>query len=114
MTQPYVSLVSRLERSAGVLGVLLVEVEDGLVVAGTAGSESTTESAAALGSSLFRRTRKAAADAGLGGARFVRLEADGGHLCAAGRGDMVLVALTDRDANLGKLRLDMMRAAEQL
>ena len=114
MTQPYLSLVSRLEKTPGVIGVLLVEIEDGLVVAGAAGSESTTENAAALGSSLFRRTRKAAADAGLGNARFVRLEADCGHLCAAGRGDMVLVALTDRDANLGRLRLEMMRAAEQL
>lgn len=114
MTQPYLSLVSRLERNAGVLAVLLVEVEDGLVVAGATGPESTTESAAALGSSLFRRTRKAARNAGLGDARFVRLEADCGHLCAAGRGDMVLVALTDRDANLGRLRIEMMRAAEQL
>jgi predicted regulator of Ras-like GTPase activity (Roadblock/LC7/MglB family) len=114
VTQPYLALVSRLERNAGVIGVLLVEVEGGLVVAGETGSQSTTESAAALGSSLFRRTRRAAADAGLGNARFVRLEADGGHLCAAGRGDMALVALTARDANLGRLRLEMLRALEQL
>jgi predicted regulator of Ras-like GTPase activity (Roadblock/LC7/MglB family) len=114
VTQPYFALVSRLERNVGVIGVLLVEVQDGLVVAGAMVSESTTESAAALGSSLFRRTRKAAGDAGLGDARFVRLEADCGHLCAAGRGDMVLVALTDREANLGRLRIEMMRAAEQL
>ncbi len=114
MTQPYMPLVSRLERNQGVLGVLLVGIEDGLVVAGVTGSEATTESAAALASSLFRRTRQAARNAGLGDARFVRLEADCGHLCAAGRGDMVLVAMTDRNANLGRLRLEMLRAAEQL
>lgn len=110
----YTSVVAQIERHPGVLDAMLVGIEDGLVIAGADALGQSGEPAAALASSLFRRTRQAAADAGLGEATFVRLEADRGHICATARGDVVLVAVTNRSINLGRLRLEMLSAAEQM
>lgn len=112
MMSEYDAVVEQIERHPGVLGAMLVGVDDGMVIARTSGLGESWESAAALASSLFRKTRQAADDAGLGTAAFVRLEADRGHLCATARGDIVLVAVTNRKINLGKLRLEMLGAAE--
>ena len=79
MIQQLESVVARLQRQQGVLGVMLVGIEDGMVIAGDAGPGRDSDTAAALAASLFRRTRIASGEAGLGDARFVRLEADRGH-----------------------------------
>jgi predicted regulator of Ras-like GTPase activity (Roadblock/LC7/MglB family) len=109
----YETVVAQLERQPGVIGAMLVGVEDGLIIAGDTLGESW-EPAAALASSVFRRTRAASADAGLGEAKFVRLEADRGHVFATSKGDIVLIAVADRNINLGRLRLEMLSAAEQI
>ncbi len=114
MTEAFDAVVSRLQRHQGVRGVMLVGMEDGTVIAGDAGTSLGSDTAAALAASLFRRTRAAAGDAGLGEANFVRLEADRGHLCAIARGDVVIVAVAANGINLGKLRLEMFGAAEML
>lgn len=114
MIQQFDSVVERLQRQQGVMGVMLVGVDDGMVIAGDAGPGRDSDTAAALAASLFRRTRMAASDAGLGDARFVRLEADRGHVCATARGDVVIVAVTSTGINLGRLRLEMLGAVEML
>lgn len=114
MITEYDSLVARLERHPGVRGAMLVGMEDGMLIAATGSLGENWEPAAALVSSLFRRSRQAAADAGLGEATFVRLEADRGHLCATACGDVVLVTVTDSGINLGRLRLEMIGAADQI
>ena len=114
MITEYDAVVEHIERHSGVLGAMLVGIDDGMVIARTTGLGDTWESAAALASSLFRKTRQAADDAGLGSATFVRLEADRGHVCATAKGEIVLVAVTDRKINLGKLRLEMLSATELL
>ena len=114
MTQEFEAVVARLQRQQGVMGVMLVGVDDGMVIAGDAGPGRDSDTAAALAASLFRRTRTASADAGLGDSRFVRLEADRGHLCATARGDVVIVTVASNGINLGKLRLEMISAAEML
>ena len=114
MIAQFDSVVERLQRQQGVMGVMLVGVEDGMVIAGDAGPGRDADTAAALAASLFRRTRMAASDAGLGDARFVRLEADRGHVCATARGDVVIVAVTSTGINLGRLRLEMLGAVEML
>ncbi|MEO5590390.1 MAG: roadblock/LC7 domain-containing protein [Gemmatimonadaceae bacterium] len=114
MSHEFASVVERLQRQQGVLGVMLVGMDDGTVIAGDAGEGRDRDSAAALAASLFRRTRVAADDAGFGTTTFVRLEADRGHLCAAARGDTVIVAVTATGINLGRLRLEMLGAAEAL
>ena len=112
MTSDYDAVVEQIERHPGVLGAMLVGVDDGMVIARTNALGDSWESAAALASSLFRKTKQAADNAGLGTATFVRLEADRGHVCATANGEIVLVAVTDRKINLGKLRLEMLSAAE--
>lgn len=114
MTHELESIVLRLARQQGVMGAMLVGMDDGMVIAGDAGVGRDADTAAALAASLFRRTRTASGDAGLGEARFVRLEADGGHLCATAHGDVVIVAVASNGINLGKLRLEMLSAAERL
>ena len=114
MMQPFDMVIARLERHRGVVGVMLVGVDDGMVIAGSAGAGRDSDTAAALAASLFRRTRMASVDAGLGEATFVGLEADRGHVCATARGDIVIVAVTSTAINLGKLRLEMLGAAEML
>lgn len=114
MITEYDTVVEQIERYPGVLGAMLVGFDDGLVIAGSAGMGDGWEPAAALASSLFRRTRQAAADAGLGETNFVRLEADRGHVCATASGEIVLVAVTNRSINLGRLRLEMLSAAAQI
>ena len=114
MIAQFDSVVERLQRQQGVMGVMLVGVDDGMVIAGDAGPGRDADTAAALAASLFRRTRMAASDAGLGDARFVRLEADRGHVCATARGDVVIVAVTSTGINLGRLRLEMLGAVEML
>src|SRR6476619_417749 len=114
MMEEFDGIVARLQRHQGVLGVMLVGMEDGMVIAGDAGDGRDSDTAAALAASLFRRTRAAASDAGLGDAGFVRLEAERGHLCASAKGDIAIVAVTGNGINLGKLRLDMLSATELL
>ena len=114
MIERFDSVVERLQRQKGVMGVMLVGVDDGMVIAGDAGPGRDSDTAAALAASLFRRTRMAASDAGLGDARFVRLEADRGHVCATARGDVVIVAVASTGINLGRLRLEMLGAVEML
>jgi predicted regulator of Ras-like GTPase activity (Roadblock/LC7/MglB family) len=114
MTDHYDFVVSQLERQPGVMSAMLVGVDDGLVIAGAGPIGESWEPAAALASSVFRRTRSASADAGLGEAKFVRLEADRGHVCATAKGDIVLVAVANKNINLGRLRLEMLSAAEQI
>lgn len=113
MISDYDAIVASVERNPGVLGAMLVGIDDGMLIAGGASGESWAV-AAALASSLFRRTRQAAADAGLGEATFVRLEADRGHVCATAKDDFVLVAVSAQGINLGKLRLEMISAMEEL
>jgi predicted regulator of Ras-like GTPase activity (Roadblock/LC7/MglB family) len=114
MMNEYEVVVAQIVRQSGVVGAMLVDIEDGLAIAGADTLGAGWEPAAALASSVFRRTRDASAHAGLGNAKFIRLEADRGHVCATASGDIVIVAVTGMNINLGKLRLEMLRAAEQL
>ena len=114
MITQFDSVVERLQRLPGVVGVMLVGMDDGMVIAGDAGPGRDSDTAAALAASLFRRTRTAADEAGLGDATFVRLEADRGHMCATARDDVVIVAMASGKVNLGRLRLEMMSAMEML
>ena len=114
MMEQFDTIVARLQRHQGIQGVMLVGMEDGFVIAGDAGDGRDSDTAAALATSLFRRTKSASNDAGLGDVSLVRLEADRGHLCAAAKGDIAVVTVSGNGINLGKLRLEMMSALELL
>ena len=114
MMEEFDTIVARLQRHQGIQGVMLVGMEDGFIIAGDAGPGRESDTAAALATSLFRRTKAASSESGLGEVSFVRLEAERGHLCAAAKGDIAIVTVAGNGINLGKLRLEMLSAVELL
>ena len=69
---------------------------------------------AALAASLYRKARKSAQAAGLGSTGFMQMEAESGRLCVIGGDEIVLVVVAERTANVGLIRVEMLRAAEAL
>jgi predicted regulator of Ras-like GTPase activity (Roadblock/LC7/MglB family) len=110
----YRDLLSPLTRQRAVLGCMVVGESDGLIVDSTLQVGVQGEAVAALAASLYRKARLSAEAASLGSVSFLRLEAEGGHLCIAGRNDLVVVAVAETRVNIGLLRAAMLRAAETL
>lgn len=112
---PYDAALEAVTRQAGVRGALLVEREDGLVVAEALMDGLDGGALAALAASLWGRLERAGQAGGRGLSAFLRLEAETGTLLAAPAGDlMLLVAVTEPDANLGLARLELLRSAAAL
>jgi predicted regulator of Ras-like GTPase activity (Roadblock/LC7/MglB family) len=93
---------------------MIVGESDGLIVDSALQIGVKGAVVAALAASLYRRARLAADAAGVGTATFLQLEAQRGRLCAVGRNDLVLVALAEPRANVGMLRIEMLKALEAL
>ena len=112
MTGPFAAGLDRLTREPGVRGALLVEREDGLVVAEALMDGLDGAALAALAASLWSRLARAGAAAGRGAPAFAQLEAGLGTMLAAPAGaEMLLVAVVEPDGNLGMARLELLRAA---
>ena len=111
---PWLATLTALSRHRGVLGTLLVSERDGLAVESMVQIGVNAETVAALAASLHRKARLASAAAGYGGVHFVRLDAERGHVLAAGRGDLLFVVISELRANTGLLRVELTRAAEAL
>ena len=114
MKSPFADLLASLARQRGVLGSMVVGESDGLIVDSALQVGVKGAVVAALAASLYRRARLSADAAGVGTATFLQLEAERGRLCAVGRNDLVLVALAEPRANVGMLRIEMLRALETL
>ena len=89
---------------------LVVGESDGMIVDSNMQVGQQGERVAALAASLFRKSRLAASAAGLGAATFLQLEAERGRVCACGRNDLVLVVVAEAAANVGLIRVEMLRA----
>jgi predicted regulator of Ras-like GTPase activity (Roadblock/LC7/MglB family) len=109
--------VITLSHLAGVAAAMVVGAADGLIVeasptkAGTAGGPDTRKHTAALAAYLYSKVSRASHAARLGTPSFMRLEAERGNICVVGDNDVVLVTIVTPEANLGRVRLDMMQAA---
>jgi hypothetical protein len=113
VTLPFREALEQITRIRGVRGAMLVAGDDGLVVAEALMEGIRGNAVAALAASLAKRLRKAAEAAGGGVPRFLHLQARGGTLLAVPAPDgILLVAVGDRDVNVGLLRLEMRRVAE--
>lgn len=110
----YAPLLAAVTRHRGVMACLLVAEEDGIVVDGTAQVGVDTAAFAALTASLYRKAARAASSAGFGGTSFCDLEAEQGRVLAAGRNGLVLVAVAESRANLGLLRVELLKASGAL
>lgn len=113
---PCTETLRYLARLPGVTLVMTAGAGDGLIVessdaGATAARLSAQRHTAALASFLYSRSGRASSAAGLGAPLFMRLEAEDGQLCVIGCGDVVLVALLEKGANLGRIRLDMIAGA---
>jgi predicted regulator of Ras-like GTPase activity (Roadblock/LC7/MglB family) len=114
---PVTQIVASLSRVPGVVAAMVVGAGDGLIVetspmlggAGAAGD--SRKHTAALAAYLYSKVTRASHAARLGNPAFMRLEAEHGHICVVGARDVVLVTIVTPDANLGRVRLDMMTAA---
>lgn len=114
MSDVYRDSVDRLTRVSGVRGALVVEADAGVPVVAELEEDVAETAVAALAASLFRRSNAACRSAGFGGVRTLQLEAAGGHVIVVGSGDVVVVVVTEPQAQLGLVRLEALRAAEAL
>jgi predicted regulator of Ras-like GTPase activity (Roadblock/LC7/MglB family) len=111
-------VVGALSRVPGITVAMVVGAIDGLIVDASQIPGAQTDGdrkkhTAALGAYLYSKVTRASDAARLGVPAFMRLEAEQGHICVVGAGDVVLVTIVAPDANLGRVRLDMMNAAKE-
>lgn len=110
-------VVDALSRVPGVVAAMVVGAVDGLIVetsaviGAAAGSADPRKPTAALAAYLYSKVTRASDAARLGTPAFMRLEAERGHIFVVGARDVVLVTIVTTDANLGRVRLEMMNAA---
>ena len=114
MSDVYNAAVERLSRIAGVRGALLVELEAAVPVVAELSEGVNGTAVAALAASLFRRTAQASRTAQFGNLSTLQLEADDGHVVAVDAGELILVVVAARDAQLGLVRMEAHRAAESI
>lgn len=114
MTTPFTSVLDALMRLRGVQSSLVVSAADGIAIDSSLQIGQDGSRVAALAASLYRKARKSASAAGFGGTGFMQLEAEQGRLCLLGGDQVVLVVVAHRDANVGLIRMEMLRAAESL
>jgi len=115
VTAPWAALLDGITRVTGVRGALVVSADDGLVVAESSMSDVDGAAVAALAASLAARLGRATASIGSHPPRLVHLDAERGGLLAAPAGEgLLLVAVTDANANLGLLRLALREAAGRM
>ena len=111
---PFTDIISDLTRQRGVLGCVIVSERDGIVIDGDVQSAVDGAAVAALAAALFRRARLCSEAAGLATVSFLQLEAERGYLCAAGRDEMVVVAIAESSVNVAQLRAMMLHSMEVL
>jgi predicted regulator of Ras-like GTPase activity (Roadblock/LC7/MglB family) len=111
-------IVGALSRVPGVTVAMLVGAADGLIVEasqvpGVPTDGDRKKHTAALAAYLYSKFTRASNAARLGVPAFMRLEAEQGHICVVGARELVLVTIVAPNANLGRVRLDMMNAARE-
>ena len=106
--------LERLSRVPGVRGALIVDTDAGVPVVSELAADVDGSALAALAASLFKRTDRAIGTAAFGKLSTLQLEAEDGHVIAGDAGDLIVVAIAERQAQLGLVRLEVHRTAEAL
>jgi len=115
MSSPFALVLDGLTRQRGVRASLIVSESDGLVVDSNLRFGQDGDRVAALAASMYRKARLSAKAARLGAVAFLQLDAERGRICAVGgRGDLVLVVVADPAANVGLIRMELLKALETL
>lgn len=111
---PFSAVLDSLTRQRGVRASLVVSAHDGIAIDSNLQFGQEGSRVAALAASLYSKARLAATAAGFGGTGFMQLEAESGRLCIIGGEEIVLVVVAEPDANVGLIRVELLRAAELL
>lgn len=115
MTAGIGAALEPITRVRGVRGAMIVSATEGIVVAEAVMEGVDAQAVAALAAGLAARLRRATDAAGRSAPVFIHLEAEGGALVAVpGERDLLVVAVTQADVNVGLVRLELRRAADQL
>ncbi|HVX39816.1 MAG TPA: roadblock/LC7 domain-containing protein [Gemmatimonadaceae bacterium] len=115
MNSPFAPVLEALTRQRGVRASLIVSESDGLVVDSNLRFGQDGDRVAALAASMYRKARLSAAAARLGSVAFLQLDAERGRICAVGgRGELVIVVVADPAANVGLIRMELLKAAGTL
>jgi len=115
MKADIVSALESITRVRGVRGAMIVSAEEGLVVAESSMEGIDGAAVAALAAGVVARLARATEAAGRTAPAFVHLRAGAGGLMAVpGRGDLLVVAVTDPEVNVGLVRLELRRVAEDV
>ncbi len=114
MTSVLAEILASLTHQRGVRGSLIVSEGDGLPIDSRVRAETDVPALAALSAFLYRKARLSSCAAGLGDVTFLRLEAQAGLVCIAGRDDLLLIVLAEPGANVGRIRVDMLKSVAAL
>ena len=114
MSTTFTPILDALTKQRGVRASLVVDAEEGITVEANLQIGQEGNRVAALAASLYRKARRTAHTGGLGATGFMQLEAEDGRLCIIGGAEVVLVVVADRDANVGLIRVEMLRATKVL
>ena len=114
MISPFSDVLSALVRQRGCIGSMVVGENDGIIVDANLQTGFRGEVLAALSASLYRRARNAANAAGYGHATFLQLEASEGRVCITGANDLVLLAVAEPKANVGLIRVELLKGVAAL
>jgi predicted regulator of Ras-like GTPase activity (Roadblock/LC7/MglB family) len=112
MSSPFQAMLESLMRQRGVIATMLVDEHEGMIIDAALQFGQDGDRVAALAASLHRKARLSAGAAGLGVVSFMQLEAEQGRICAAGRDGMVLVVVAAPTANVGLVRVEMLKAVK--
>lgn len=111
------ALLDPLAHTKGVRAALLAAEDDGVPVHSLVHEDVDADTLAALGCRLYRSARLASARAGFGPSAVMHIEAQDGQICVAPvrapEGTLVLIVLTEADANIGAVRIALARAASE-
>lgn len=111
---PFTALTESLSRHRGVLGAMVVGLDDGIIVDSNLQIGVNGNAFAALTASLYRKARRSARAAGFGATTFFELTAEQGRVVSAGGRELALVVVCEAKVNVGLLRVELLRAVEKL
>jgi predicted regulator of Ras-like GTPase activity (Roadblock/LC7/MglB family) len=114
MATPFTPMLQTLARQRGVSAALVTIENDGIVVDSHSHVGLSEERVAALAASLYRKARLSSNAAGMGAVSFMQLEAPNGRMFIVGAGALVLVVVAAPTLNVGRVRVEMLRAIPEL
>lgn len=115
MSAKFKAALDKITRIGGVRGAMIVAMEDGLIVLDALMEGVRGNAVAALAASLAKRVASATDVGGIGAPQFLHLQSQSGVLLAVpANAGLLVVAIANASVNVGLVRLELLRAAEEV